>query len=216
MENLELYDKLRCVPDEAKKEIKGGKLSGKTDINPMWRIKKLTETYGPAGIGWYYDIVEKRLDNGPSGEIAAFVQINLYVRIGSDWSKPITGIGGSSFVAMEKGKLAISDECFKMALTDAISVSCKALGMGADVYWSADLTKYDKPKPEEKPKQNFSYDLVTERFIEKVAKAEADAAASGEHFSLLGFLERYYYVTGDQAGIVQEKLNNYKQTHKSA
>lgn len=65
-------------------------------------------------------------------------------------------------------------------------------------------------------KQNFSYDLVTEKFIEKVAKAEADAAASGEHFSLLGFLERYYYITGDQAGIVQEKLNNYKQTHKSA
>ena len=29
-----------------------------------------------------------------------------------------------------------------MALTDAISVACKALGFGADVYWQADATKY--------------------------------------------------------------------------
>ena len=37
----------------------------------------------------------------------------------------------------------MNDECFKMALTDAISVSCKALGVGADVYWNKDRTKYD-------------------------------------------------------------------------
>lgn len=33
-----------------------------------------------------------------------------------------------------------------MALTDAISVACKALGFGADVYWDADKSKYDKPE----------------------------------------------------------------------
>lgn len=39
MENMEIYNSTRAVPQEAKKEIKGGRLSGKTDINPMWRIK---------------------------------------------------------------------------------------------------------------------------------------------------------------------------------
>lgn len=29
-----------------------------------------------------------------------------------------------------------------MALTDALSVACKALGVAADVYWQADKTKY--------------------------------------------------------------------------
>lgn len=38
----------------------------------------------------------------------------------------------------------ISDECYKMALTDAISVACKALGVAADVYWSSDVTKYSE------------------------------------------------------------------------
>ena len=49
-----------------------------------------------------------------------------------------------------------SDECYKMALTDAISVACRALGVGADVYWEADRSKYSAPpaapeKPAEVP-----------------------------------------------------------------
>jgi hypothetical protein len=56
------------------------------------------------------------------------------------------------FVASEKSGLYTSDECFKMALTDALSVACKALGIGADVYWDRDPNKYDKPadKPDTK------------------------------------------------------------------
>lgn len=46
------------------------------------------------------------------------------------------------FVSEEKSGLHVSDECYKMALTDAISVACKALGMGADIYWEKDGSKY--------------------------------------------------------------------------
>ena len=36
MGNLEIYDKVRVVPENAQKAIQGGRLKGKTDINPMW------------------------------------------------------------------------------------------------------------------------------------------------------------------------------------
>lgn len=145
MDNLEIYNKVREVPDNAKKEIAAGRLKGKTDINPMWRIKALTEQFGVCGIGWKYEIVSQWLEHGGNDEIAAFVNINLYIKDGDKWSDGIPGTGGSSFVTKEKNGLYTSDECFKMALTDAISVSCKALGFGADVYWNADRTKYDRP-----------------------------------------------------------------------
>lgn len=148
--NLDLYNKVRNVPDNAKKEIKGGRLNGKTDINPMWRLKALTEQFGPCGFGWKYTITDKRLEAGANGEIAAFVDINLFFRKEGEWSEAIPGTGGSAFVAKEKSGLYTSDECFKMALTDAISVACKALGVGADVYWDADKSKYDRPP--EQPK----------------------------------------------------------------
>lgn len=152
MENLAIYNAVRSVPDSAKRQIGAGRLKGKTDINPMWRLKTLTEQFGPCGIGWKYVITDKRLEEGANGEVAAFLDIDLFVKVDGAWSDAIPGTGGSAFVAKEKNGPYTSDECFKMALTDAISVACKALGFGADVYWEADRSKYDKPAPVTYPK----------------------------------------------------------------
>lgn len=143
MGNLDLYEKVRSVPDSAKKTIKGGRISGMTDINPVWRIKVLTEQFGPCGIGWYYIPTRQWLETA-GNEIAAFVNIELYIKVDGEWSKPIAGNGGSMFASKEKSGIYVSDECYKMATTDAISVACKQLGIGADVYWDSDRTKYNK------------------------------------------------------------------------
>lgn len=150
MSNLAIYEATRQPPPEALKTIKGGRLSGYTDINPMWRIKTLTEQFGPCGIGWKYTITKQWLEEGANGEIAAFTNIDLYIKYKGEWSEAIPGTGGSAFVTKERSGLYTSDECFKMALTDAISVACKSLGVAADVYWNSDRTKYDKPE-EAKP-----------------------------------------------------------------
>ena len=160
MEDMVFYDKLREVPEDAKKPIKGGKLNGFTDINPMWRIEKLTEVFGPCGFGWFYEIKDQRLQEGANGEVKAFVDINLYIKDGDTVSMPIPGIGGSSFIAIEKGKPVTSDECFKMALTDAIGVAAKALGLGADVYRGCDKSKYNymgDPGDQMPQPQGYSY-----------------------------------------------------------
>lgn len=135
MENLEIYNKIKEVPAEAQKKITGGRLNGMTDIKPMWRIEKLTELFGPCGIGWKAPITNKEIIEGANGEKIAIVDIELFVKINGEWSEAIEGTGGSSFIAKEKNGLYTSDECFKMAYTDAISVACKMLGMGANVYW---------------------------------------------------------------------------------
>ena len=117
MDNLTIYNEVRNVPDSAKRRIEAGRLKGKTDINPMWRIKALTEKFGPCGIGWKYVITDKRLEQGANGEIAAFLDIDLFVKADGVWSDAIPGTGGSAFVAKEKNGPYTSDECFKMALT---------------------------------------------------------------------------------------------------
>ena len=150
-DNLEIYNLIKEVPDEAQRKITGGRLNGMTDIKPMWRIEKLTETFGPCGIGWYAPIKNKEIIEGANGEKIAIVDSDLYVNykkpynLNEDlWSKPIDGTGGSSFVSKENKGLYTSDECFKMAYTDALSVACKSLGMGANVYWGD--SKYNTSK----------------------------------------------------------------------
>ena len=152
MDNLAIYNKVRHVPAEAQKRITGGRLNGMTDINPSWRYETLTGLFGPCGMGWKYTITRREMVPDGSGQVAAFVDVELSYRIGEEWSAPIPGTGGSMFIAKEKGGLYTSDECYKMALTDALSVACKALGVGADVYWEKGATKYSaQGKPAEAP-----------------------------------------------------------------
>lgn len=151
MNNLSIYNMARMVPANAQKTIKGGRLNGMTDINPMWRIYVLTDMFGPCGMGWKYTITNKEMVNGANGEISCFVDIDLYYKENGAWSEAVPGTGGASFVAKEKSGLYTSDECYKMALTDALSVACKALGIGADVYWAGGRSKYSQPEKKEDP-----------------------------------------------------------------
>lgn len=142
MDKMEIWQQLEKTADEAKKPIEAGRLKGFTDINPCWRMKRLTEVFGPCGIGWKYEVVSTHTMHGPNEEQAAFVNILLYYKKDGEWSDGIPGMGGSMFVAKERSGMHTSDECFKMALSDAIGTACKALGMSADIYFSKDRSKY--------------------------------------------------------------------------
>ena len=143
-ENLKFYEQYRNPPAEALKNFDNGTFKG-TDINAQWRIKCLTEYFGMCGIGWYYDIVRTWNEMGEnSKETLAFAEIKLYVKSNGEWSKGISGIGGNKMESFTKSSQywKINDECYKMAVTDAIGNACKSLGIGADIYWNGDKSKY--------------------------------------------------------------------------
>ena len=166
-ENMKIWEMLKSTPEEARRKIESGRLKGKTDINPMWRLKMLTQAFGPCGIGWWYEIKKQEIVEGANGVKAAFVDIDLYYRWNGEISKPVPGSGGSLLVASESKGLYTSDECFKMALTDALSVCCKELGMSEDIYFEKgqEPTKYgstDEPTPPNEPAPQIVYITETD------------------------------------------------------
>lgn len=168
MEKLEIYNESRDVPKEAQKPITGGRLNGMTNINPMWRIRKLTELFGAAGIGWYFSeptFIEKKAE---SGEVMVHCSVALFIKVGNEWSAPIQGVGGSFFIKKESNRLYTDDEAYKKAYTDAQSVACKALGIGADIYWNNDPTKYD------------TWQTESNNQTQNGAKSASKPASSGE------------------------------------
>lgn len=180
MDNLKFYNQFRSVPAEAQKTIQAGKLKGFTDINPMWRIKMLTEVFGACGTGWYTGDVKMWVENS-AGESAAFCSLNLYVKREGEWMSPIFGIGGSKLSGKGVGD-GINDEAFKMAYTDALSIACKNLGMAADIYFANDRTKYnaqDAPTQEVRTKrpargaETAAYTPMPENMYWKVVAAYA-------------------------------------------
>lgn len=207
LDKLAIYKLGKEVPDTAKKAITEGNLKGFTDINPMWRIKKLTEIFGPCGFGWYTEITEKWIEQGTGGGIAAFMKINLYVKYDGEWSKPIPGIGGSMLVNVFSTKgLRNNDEAFKMAYTDAISVACKSLGIGADVYYAKDRTKYDLPEQEAEEESKSPKEEKTEKNTASNGKKTEDTVeyATEEQVQKIN----YYYK--DSPETYQKVLQKFK------
>ena len=149
-ENMRFYTGWANPPKEALKPIQAGRLKGMSDINPMWRIQALTQVFGPCGIGWWYEVTREEIVDDPlTKQKAVFIDILLYYKDPEtgEVSHGIFGTGGSSLVAQERNGPYLSDEAYKMALTDAISVACKALGVASKVYFAADKTKYDQYEP---------------------------------------------------------------------
>lgn len=158
MDAKNIYNTLARPPKTALREIQAGKLKGKTDINPQWRYKAMTEQFGLVGCGWKYEVQKLWTEPGASNEKLAFAQVAVYVKDGDTWSEPIVGIGGSKLVQVEKGAAVSNDEGYKMAVTDAFSTALKMLGVAADIYaglW--DGSKYNEPAPETKPAAKFAF-----------------------------------------------------------
>lgn len=198
MDNLTIYNKFRSVPQEAQKTIGAGKLKGFTDINPMWRLKRLTEEFGPCGFGWYIES-EEHWQDAIGNEIGVFCKVALKVKHpeSGEWSAPIIGIGGSKLAGKGKGE-GIDDEAYKMAFTDAISIACKNLGMAADIYYAKDRTKYNSyvetpapsPAPAKTEKEVFnSSHPLWQKALDKMVEGKGSIKALQEKYIISASVE---------------------------
>jgi hypothetical protein len=138
-----IWSKLSRPPASALRAIQAGRLKGKSDINPIWRYKIMTEVFGQCGEGWKFEIVRLWTEPGSEGQVFSFAHVNLFIHGENGWNDPIPGIGGHFLVVKESSGLHSNDEGFKMAVTDALGTAMKMLGVAADIYagmW--DGTKY--------------------------------------------------------------------------
>ena len=140
----EIWKELSPVAAGAAKKFKrAGGFSG-TDINPQWRMKRMTEVFGPVGLGWGYEIEDRWSETVTQGDGQVTI---AYVQLKAWWvpadvveKQPVernyTGsqIGGTSMKRTP-------DESYKMAITDALGKCLAQLGLAAEVY----LGEFDKP-----------------------------------------------------------------------
>jgi hypothetical protein len=183
-ENLKVWDSMSKPPATALKQIGGGRLKGKSDINPQWRYKAMTENFGLCGIGWKYTIDRQWIEDGVDGVVMAFVNVSLYIKIENEWSEPIPANGGSELIKKEKEGMYSNDEAFKMAETDALGTAMKKLGVASEIYegnW--DGSKYITGEKQDNIK------MILERKVEALEKSpNMDSALRGLEM-VKGYLE---------------------------
>lgn len=151
MTNLDLWNKLgKTDPSQTKGFKRGGGFSG-TAVKPIYTEQKMTEEFGPCGIGWGFSEPHFQLVPGENKELLVYCWLTLwYVRNG-ERSGDIPGVGGDKVIGYIKANEQYNrperwendDEAFKKAFTDAIGNAMKHLGMSADVHMGRfDDSKY--------------------------------------------------------------------------
>lgn len=136
MSNLNIWDRLaRTDPKHTKPFKRAGGFEGKA-VKPIYTDQKMTEMFGPCGVGWGISEPSYQLVNGPDGEVAVYCWLSIWFRNADtgEKSEPIPGVGGDFVVVKNKYGLKADDEAFKKAATDAIGNAMKHLGMSADVH----------------------------------------------------------------------------------
>lgn len=146
------------VPQSYLKTIGFGKLKGKSDISPQWRIKAMTEVYGLCGVGWVHNLVNQWTETASNGEVLAFVEVSVKIKVDGEWSLPFTGLGGNKIEELAKGNLKPNDEGYKMAYTDALGTALKCIGVASEIYeGNFDGSKYNKSEDAtQKPKKEYT------------------------------------------------------------
>lgn len=151
---LDIWNKVKKPPQGALKPIQAGRLKGKSDISPIWRYQAMTETFGPCGVGWKYEITRTWTEDAPQDQRFVFVQLNLYFFYEGAWSEAIPGFGGDIVLKKESAGLHLNDEAYKMATTDALGDAMKRIGVAADVYWEAGSKYTREQQAQELPRKN--------------------------------------------------------------
>jgi len=158
MENMNYWNAVKRPPTTALKTIKGGTLSGMSNIDPQWRYQVMTETFGPIGSGWTVRIIQQWSEE-VGDQVICFVKVAMKYKVEGEWTEEFEGVGGN-ILKHPKGK--VSDEGYKMAYSDAISVAMKMLGVAADIY----MGKFDGAKytdtSDSKPVKNVTTEEIEE------------------------------------------------------
>ena len=147
-ENMKYWNAMRHVPESAKKPIEAGRMRGLTSINPTWQKEKMTEAFGPIGVGWKCRFVrEPDTVFNATGEVLVNMSAFVKVRIDEEWTDEIQGFGGCKIFSKERNGLYFDDEAVKKAATNALGNALQYWGVGADVrYENMEDDKYTAPE----------------------------------------------------------------------
>lgn len=196
--NLAIWERLsKTDPNHTKGFSRAGGFKG-TAIKPIYTEQKMTETFGPCGIGWGFSEPQFQIVPGAEGETLVYCWVTLWIEQGGKRSEPIPGVGGDKIVSKNKYGFQSDDEAFKKAFTDAVGNAMKHLGMSADVHMGRfDDSKYVNERraeeaqaeqahaPEPEPEQQSKTLVKEQREIWAAMRDELDACSTLEELGLL-------------------------------
>jgi hypothetical protein len=128
-----------CVTDpKAVKAITGKQYSGNSP-KPYWIVERLTQEFGPCGIGWGFTILSERYERfGESESLHIAVVRFWYVLDGKRGELEQVGQTRGSYMTAAKqgnpGRFLVDEDAPKKSVTDALVKCASYLGFAGDIF----------------------------------------------------------------------------------
>jgi len=133
MSNKDLWDSVFKTDPNQTKPISGKDYQG-TSVKPYFIVERLTDKFGPCGIGWGIDIISERFERFGDVESLHVAQIKLwYVLDGKRGEITQMGQTRASYVT-SKGTYKVDEDAPKKSVTDAMTKCASWLGFAGDVF----------------------------------------------------------------------------------
>lgn len=158
--NVELWNRVFVTDPRAVKPITGKDYGGNSP-KPYWIIQRLTEEFGPCGIGWGYDIEDERFERFSDTDTLHVAKVRLwYCLKGQDRAQrgEIVQMGQTKATYMtSKGMFKVDEDAPKKSVTDALVKCASYIGFAGDIFsgrwddskyieWARQ--QYEEPDPE--------------------------------------------------------------------
>ena len=132
-ENLALWRRV-CVTDPRAVKPITGKDYGGNSPKPYWIVERLTEEFGPCGIGWGYSIDSERFERFGDTDVLHVAKVTLWYELGLKRGH-VTQMGQTkaSYVT-SKGAFKVDEDAPKKSVTDALVKCASYLGFAGDIF----------------------------------------------------------------------------------
>lgn len=123
-----------CVTDpKAVKPITGKQYSGNSP-KPYWIVERLTDEFGPCGIGWGFTILNERFERFSETDSLHVAAVRLwYVLDGKRGELEQIGQTKASYTT-NAGKFMLDEDAPKKSVTDALVKCASYLGFAGDIF----------------------------------------------------------------------------------
>ena len=144
--NKALWNRV-CVTDpKAVKPITGKQYSGNSP-KPYWIVERLTDGFGPCGIGWGFNILNERMERLTETDVLHVATVRMWYIAPPDSLLPhlrdtapctrgeVEQIGQTKAVYAKKdGALLVDEDAPKKSVTDALVKCASYLGFAGDIF----------------------------------------------------------------------------------
>ena len=132
-DNKALWKRAFTTDPKAVKAITGKQYSGNSP-KPYWIIERLTDEFGPCGLGWGFSILNERFERFSDTDTLHVAVVRFwYVLDGQRGELEQVGQTKASYTT-SKGSFLLDEDAPKKSVTDALVKCASYLGFAGDIF----------------------------------------------------------------------------------